>query len=99
MQMCPFCDKVYDESEYSRCPYCHPDIETIHIIGGGSKDDLLNQLTANLSGLPALNIPSGYYSDGMPIGISLMGKANAEPTLYRIANGIEAVLTDKGGQT
>lgn len=21
MQMCPFCDKVYDESEYSRCPY------------------------------------------------------------------------------
>ncbi len=24
MQMCPECDKVYDESEYSRCPYCHP---------------------------------------------------------------------------
>lgn len=22
MQMCPFCDRVYDESEYSRCPYC-----------------------------------------------------------------------------
>lgn len=22
MQMCPNCDKVYDESEYSRCPYC-----------------------------------------------------------------------------
>ena len=25
MQMCPYCDKVYDESEYSRCPFCHPD--------------------------------------------------------------------------
>lgn len=25
MQMCPWCDKVYDESEYSRCPYCHDD--------------------------------------------------------------------------
>ena len=23
MQMCPNCDKVYDESKYSRCPYCH----------------------------------------------------------------------------
>ena len=23
MQMCPMCDKVYDESEYSRCPYCY----------------------------------------------------------------------------
>ena len=22
MQMCPFCDKVYDESEYAHCPYC-----------------------------------------------------------------------------
>ncbi|MGE9964562.1 hypothetical protein ACQRAW_06880 [Fusicatenibacter saccharivorans] len=22
MQMCPYCDKVYDESEYSHCPYC-----------------------------------------------------------------------------
>lgn len=22
MQMCPFCGKVYDESEYTRCPYC-----------------------------------------------------------------------------
>ena len=25
MQMCPNCDRVYDESEYSRCPYCHKD--------------------------------------------------------------------------
>lgn len=23
MQMCGDCGKVYDESEYSRCPYCH----------------------------------------------------------------------------
>ena len=22
MQMCPECDRVYDESEYSKCPYC-----------------------------------------------------------------------------
>lgn len=22
MQMCPNCDSVYDESEYTRCPYC-----------------------------------------------------------------------------
>lgn len=23
MQMCGDCGKIYDESEYSRCPYCH----------------------------------------------------------------------------
>ena len=32
MQMCPFCDKVYDESEYSRCPRCYEDVQTIHIV-------------------------------------------------------------------
>ncbi len=23
MQMCPDCNRVYDESEYTRCPYCY----------------------------------------------------------------------------
>lgn len=27
MQMCPFCDKVYDESDYTHCPYCSGEIE------------------------------------------------------------------------
>ena len=26
MQMCPWCGKVYDESEYSHCPYCSGEI-------------------------------------------------------------------------
>ncbi len=25
MQMCPECEKIYDESEYCKCPYCHPE--------------------------------------------------------------------------
>lgn len=27
MQMCPNCDKVYDESEYTHCPYCSGELE------------------------------------------------------------------------
>lgn len=27
MQMCPWCDKVYDESEYTHCPYCSGELE------------------------------------------------------------------------
>lgn len=27
MQMCPYCDNIYDESEYSRCPYCSGELD------------------------------------------------------------------------
>ena len=27
MQICPFCDHVYDESEYSHCPYCSGELQ------------------------------------------------------------------------
>ena len=28
MQMCPCCNKVYDESEYCSCPYCSGELES-----------------------------------------------------------------------
>lgn len=27
MQQCPNCEKVYDESEYSYCPYCSGELD------------------------------------------------------------------------
>lgn len=30
MTMCPYCDKVYDESEYTGCPYCSGELEKEH---------------------------------------------------------------------
>lgn len=30
MQMCPNCDRVYDESEYGCCPYCSSQLEIEH---------------------------------------------------------------------
>ena len=30
MTMCPYCDKVYDESEYTGCPYCSGELEEEH---------------------------------------------------------------------
>lgn len=26
MQQCPVCDGIYDESEYSKCPYCNGEL-------------------------------------------------------------------------
>lgn len=46
--------------------------------------------TAALAGLPALTVPAGFTSDGLPVGLELMGRPFDEPTLIAIAAGYEA---------
>ncbi|MFN8498382.1 MAG: amidase [Anaerolineae bacterium] len=43
----------------------------------------------NLAGLPALSIPSGFTSDGLPVGVQLVGAWWNEATLLRIARALE----------
>ncbi|MET0456509.1 MAG: amidase [Mycobacterium sp.] len=44
----------------------------------------------NLLGWPSINIPAGFTSDGLPIGVQLMGPANSEPLLVSLAAALEA---------
>jgi aspartyl-tRNA(Asn)/glutamyl-tRNA(Gln) amidotransferase subunit A len=41
--------------------------------------------SVNLAGLPALSLPAGRSSDGLPIGVSLIGRDDDEGTLFRLA--------------
>ena len=41
--------------------------------------------SVNLSGLPAVSIPAGTSSEGLPIGVSLIGRDDAEDTLLGLA--------------
>ncbi|HPF39017.1 MAG TPA: amidase family protein [Phycisphaerae bacterium] len=41
---------------------------------------------ANLAGIPALSIPCGHTTDGLPIGLQLMGKHFDEGRLLQIAH-------------
>jgi len=45
----------------------------------------------NLVGWPSINIPAGFTSDGLPIGVQLMGPANSEPMLISLAAELEAI--------
>ncbi len=45
----------------------------------------------NLLGWPSINIPAGFTSDGLPIGVQLMGPANSEPMLISLAAELEAI--------
>lgn len=52
------------------------------------------KLTAptNLNGFPSLSIPCGFSSDGLPIGIQIIGKEYNEATLYRVGHALELEL-------
>jgi aspartyl-tRNA(Asn)/glutamyl-tRNA(Gln) amidotransferase subunit A len=44
---------------------------------------------ANLTGLPALSVPCGVASDGLPIGLQIIGKPFDEATVLRIGQTYE----------
>ncbi|MHC9293806.1 amidase [Mycobacterium sp. LTG2003] len=45
----------------------------------------------NLLGWPSISVPAGLTSEGLPIGIQLMGPANSEPMLISLAAELEAI--------
>jgi Asp-tRNA(Asn)/Glu-tRNA(Gln) amidotransferase A subunit family amidase len=45
---------------------------------------------AAVAGLPAMAVPAGFTSDGLPVGLELLGRAFDEATLISIAAGYEA---------
>ena len=50
---------------------------------------------ANLAGLPGISVPGGLTSDGLPLGLQVVGRAFDEASIYRVAN----VLEDAAGLT
>jgi aspartyl-tRNA(Asn)/glutamyl-tRNA(Gln) amidotransferase subunit A len=46
-------------------------------------------LPANLAGVPGISLPCGFDSDGLPIGLQLMGRRFAEADLLRAAHAFQ----------
>jgi aspartyl-tRNA(Asn)/glutamyl-tRNA(Gln) amidotransferase subunit A len=44
---------------------------------------------ANTTGLPAISVPSGFTSDGLPLGLQIMGRAFDEAGVLRAARAYE----------
>ena len=68
---------------------------TAFLIGEKTDDPLamyLNDIytcTANLAGIPGINVPCALSSEGLPIGFQLLGAHWSEPTLFRLADAYE----------
>ncbi len=43
-------------------------------------------VTANLAGIPSLSVPCGFTSDGLPIGLQVLGNQFQEATILRLAH-------------
>ncbi|HVY32775.1 MAG TPA: Asp-tRNA(Asn)/Glu-tRNA(Gln) amidotransferase subunit GatA [Caulobacteraceae bacterium] len=46
-------------------------------------------VTANLAGLPAMSLPAGVDSQGLPLGLQLIGRPLEEGTLFSVAGALE----------
>ncbi len=46
-------------------------------------------VTANLAGLPGISVPAGLDSNGLPLGLQLIGKALDESTVFSLAGALE----------
>ncbi len=53
---------------------------------------------ANLSGVPAVVLPNGITSDGLPVGIQIIAPAREDERMYRVAQLVENLSDDVLGQ-
>ncbi len=70
------------------------DVEWIREINGVRMDTYIDWMTVccaiTVTGLPAISIPGGFTSTGLPVGIQLVGKPRGDLELLRIAHTFEA---------
>jgi aspartyl-tRNA(Asn)/glutamyl-tRNA(Gln) amidotransferase subunit A len=51
---------------------------------------------SNATGLPAMSIPCGFTSAGLPIGLQLIGRPFEEALLFQVAHGYEVISPSRG---
>ncbi|HEX7578954.1 MAG TPA: amidase family protein, partial [Thermoanaerobaculia bacterium] len=74
---------------------CPTSPETAFRFGAKTADPLQMYLAdvftvpASLAGLPALSVPSGLSSEGLPIGMQFIGPVDSEPVLFALARSVE----------
>ncbi|MNR33296.1 Glutamyl-tRNA(Gln) amidotransferase subunit A [compost metagenome] len=62
--------------------------EPAALIGKNQNSGSNNRLSP-YSGFPAITVPAGFTSDGLPVGIEFLGRAFDEGTLIKLAYSFE----------
>lgn len=85
-------DKAWEKVDLLLSPVCPT---TAFEIGSKIDDPIsmylmdIGTITANLAGIPAMSVPCGFDSQGLPIGLELFGPALSEETMLKTAYNFE----------
>lgn len=85
-------DKAWEKVDLLISPTCPT---TAFEIGAKVSDPLsmylmdIGTITANLAGIPAMSVPCGFDSKGLPIGLELFGPVLSEETMLKAAYNYE----------
>jgi len=84
--------RLFDALLIPTTPYAAPRADQSEVELGAAGVVEVNRIgpgwmtsSVNLAGLPALNLPAGRSAEGLPIGVSLVGRDREEGTLLRLA--------------
>jgi aspartyl-tRNA(Asn)/glutamyl-tRNA(Gln) amidotransferase subunit A len=54
-------------------------------------------IPVSLAGVPALSLPAGLSTNGLPVGLQIIAPIREDARLYRVGAAVEAVLAEKWG--
>lgn len=55
-------------------------------------------IPGNLFGLPTLQVPCGFSTSGLPVGLQIMGRPFADQTVLRVGRSVERVQAASAGE-
>lgn len=81
-------------------PLPAPQIGQDRVVLGGQDHDLLTAVVActgpsNMTGMPAMAVPTGFSQEGLPVGVQLIGSYFEEVRLLRVAKVLEEALASE----
>jgi hypothetical protein len=79
--------KVMEDNQLDVLVY--PTVRRIAPLVGGNQAGSNAALSAQ-SGFPAITVPAGFAADGFPVGVEMLGRPFAEPTLLALAFAYES---------
>ena len=79
------------------CPIVAPRFDQVSVVTQGKEEALGNAHSRftnffNLTGNPAISIPSGQHTTGLPMGVQLIARPFEEETLLRAGDAVQRAL-------